>query len=145
VHTKKQVLNRSVRSFLKAPRIARLATVGSDGYPHTVPLYLMRDGDDIIFGSDRDECKVRNALANPKGAVVIGGDPATDAAGYMIQGDLSIEDDIGQVMMRKLLSRYETKEEADQLAAEWAEGDLVIIRLTPISDPRVVVIFGSQL
>jgi nitroimidazol reductase NimA-like FMN-containing flavoprotein (pyridoxamine 5'-phosphate oxidase superfamily) len=92
---KRQLLYRSVRSFLKAPRIARLATVGSDGYPHIVPIYFMRDGDDIIFGSDRDERKVRNALANSKGAVVIGGDPATDEAGYLIQGDVSIEDDKG--------------------------------------------------
>jgi nitroimidazol reductase NimA-like FMN-containing flavoprotein (pyridoxamine 5'-phosphate oxidase superfamily) len=137
VHTKKQVLNRSVRSFLKVPRIARLATVGPDGYPHIVPLYFMRDGDDILFGSDRGERKVRNAQANPKGAVVIGGDPAADEAGYMIQGDLSVEDDIGQVMTRKLLSRYETKEEADRLAAEWAESDLVIIRLRPRSVIRV--------
>jgi predicted pyridoxine 5'-phosphate oxidase superfamily flavin-nucleotide-binding protein len=132
-----QVLNRTVRSFLKAPRIARLATVGSDGYPHIVPLYFMRDGDDILFGSDRGERKARSALANPKGAVVIGGNPATDDAGYMIEGDLSIEDDIGQVMMRKLLSRYETKEEADRLACEWAESDLVIIRLRPRSVIRV--------
>jgi len=134
---KRQILNRSVRSFLKVPRVARLATVGSDGYPHVVPVYFMRDGDDIIFGSDRDERKVRNALANAKGAVVIGGDPAADEAGYMIQGDLSIEDDIGQTMMRKLLSRYETKEEADQLSAEWARSDLVIIRLKPRSVIRV--------
>ena len=98
----------------------------------------MRDGDDIVFGSDRDERKVRNALANPKGAVVIGGDPATDAAGYMIQGDLSIEDDIGQVMMRKLLYRYETKDEGDRLAAEWSGGDKVIIRLRPRSVIRVL-------
>ena len=97
----------------------------------------MRDGDDIVFGSDRDERKVRNALANPKGAVVIGGDPATDEAGYLIRGDLSIEDDTGQAMMRKLLSRYETKEEADRLAAEWAQSDLVIIRLSPRSVIRV--------
>jgi len=97
----------------------------------------MRDGDDIVFGSDRDERKVRNALANPKGAVVIGGDPAADEAGYLIRGDLSIEDDTGQAMMRKLLSRYETKEEADRLAAEWAQSDLVIIRLSPRSVIRV--------
>jgi predicted pyridoxine 5'-phosphate oxidase superfamily flavin-nucleotide-binding protein len=134
---KRQVLNRSVRSFLKTPRIARLATVGPEGYPHVVPLYFMRDGDDLVFGSDRGERKVRNALANPKGTVVIGGDPATDAAGYMIQGDLSIEDDVGQGVMCKLLSRYETKAEADQLAAEWADSDMVLIRLRPKSVIRV--------
>jgi nitroimidazol reductase NimA-like FMN-containing flavoprotein (pyridoxamine 5'-phosphate oxidase superfamily) len=134
---KRQILNRTVRSFLKAPHIARLATVGPEGYPHIVPLYFVRDGDDLVFGSDRDERKVRNALANPKGAVVIGGDPATDEAGYMIQGDLSIEDDNGQITMRKLLSRYETKDEADRLAAEWARSDLVIIRLSSRSVIRV--------
>ena len=134
---KHQILNRTVRSFLKTPRIARLATVGPDGYPHVVPIYFMRDGDDLVFGSDRGERKVRNTLANPKGTVVIGGDPATDEAGYMIQGDLSIEDDVGQAMMRKLLYRYETKEEADRLAAEWAGGDQAIIRLRPRSVIRV--------
>jgi hypothetical protein len=40
-------------------------------------------------------------------------------------------------MMRKLLSRYETRKEANQLAAEWAQGDLVIIRLKPQSVIRV--------
>jgi hypothetical protein len=97
----------------------------------------MLDGDDVIFGSDRNERKVRNALANPKGAVVIGGDPATDEAGYMIQGDLSIEDDVEHTMMHRLLRRYETKEDADGLAAEWAESDMVVIRLKPKSVIRV--------
>ncbi len=88
----KQILTRAVRQFLSQPRIARLATIGPDGYPHIVPLYFMRDGDDILFGSDRDERKVRNALAHSQAAVVIGGEPASDPAGYMIQGDLSVKE-----------------------------------------------------
>jgi nitroimidazol reductase NimA-like FMN-containing flavoprotein (pyridoxamine 5'-phosphate oxidase superfamily) len=87
---KPQILSRQVRRFLQQPRIARLATIGADGYPHIVPIYFMLDGDDIVFGSDRDEQKVRNARRNRKGAVVIGGEPATDEAGYMFQGDLSV-------------------------------------------------------
>ena len=129
--TNSPILSRRVRQFLNKPRIARLATQGVDGYPHVVPIWFRRDGDDIVFGSDRANRKVRNALANAKGAVVIGGELPIDDEGYMIQGDLSIADDVNNVSMRKLLLRYETKKEAERLAKEWADSDLVVIRLKP--------------
>jgi PPOX class probable F420-dependent enzyme len=129
--SKMQLLSPTVRRFLGKPRLARLCTVGPDGYPHIVPMYFMRQGDDIVFGSDRDERKVRNALANPKAAVVVGGDPGTDESGYMIQGGLTIEDDPDHAILTKLLRRYESKEEVEQHLAEWAERDTVVIRLKP--------------
>ena len=125
------ILNRRVRKFLEKPRLARLATVGMDGYPHIVPIWFRRDGDDIVFGSDRDNRKVRNILANPKGAVVIGGELPIEGEGYMIQGDLSIADDVNHASMRKMLLRYETQREAERLAIEWADSDLIVIRLKP--------------
>lgn len=131
------ILNRRVRQFLSKPRVARLATVGLDGYPHVVPIWFRREGDEILFGSDRDNRKVRNILVNPKGAVVIGGELPTDDEGYMFQGDLSIEDDMNHASMRKMLLRYETKKEAERLAKEWADSDLVAIRLKPRKVIRV--------
>ena len=128
---KTPTLNCRVRKFLQKPRVARLATVGADGYPHVVPIWFRRGGDDIIFGSDRANRKVRNALANPKGAVVIGGELPTDDEGDMFQGDLSIADDVEHASMRRMLLRYETRKEADRLAAEWVDSDLVVIRLKP--------------
>ncbi len=134
---KPQILTRTVRKFLQAPRVARLATIGADGYPHVVPIWFMRDSHDILFGCNRTDRKVRNLLANPKGAVVIGGDSKTDGAGYMIRGDLSLEDDSRQVVLRKMLARYETKRNATRLLTEWAEQDFVVIRLKPKSIVRV--------
>jgi nitroimidazol reductase NimA-like FMN-containing flavoprotein (pyridoxamine 5'-phosphate oxidase superfamily) len=125
------VLTRSVRTFLNAPRIARLSTVGADGYPHVVPIYFMRHRDEIVFGSDNGEQKVCNALRNRKGAVVIGGEPGKDDAGYLIQGDLTVESDPDHDLVKKLLYRYETKKEADGHLAEWMGGDMVLIRLKP--------------
>ena len=61
--------------------MARLATQGIDGYPHVVPIWFRRDSDDILFGSDRDNRKVRNILAIPKGAVVIGGELPVEEEG----------------------------------------------------------------
>ncbi len=121
------VLTRIVRKFLKQPRVARLATLGRDGYPHIVPIYFILDGDEIVFGSDDYERKVINARRHPKGAVVIGGDPDTDDAGYMIQGDLRIENDRNHKLLRLIAARYESEENAQ----DWIGEDTVIIRLKP--------------
>lgn len=134
---KTPILNRQVRRFLQKQRIARLATVGVDGYPHVVPIWFRRDGDDLVFGSDRDNRKVRNILANPRGAVVIGGELPIEDEGYMIQGDLSIADDVNHASMQKMLLRYETKKNAERLAVEWVDSDLVVICLKPRKVIRV--------
>ena len=131
------MLTGEARIFLQKSRIARLATIGADGYPHIVPIYFMLDGDDLIFGSDRNNRKVRNVLSNPKGAVVIGGERIADEAGYMIQGDLTIEDDVDHAVTRRMLYRYETKEEAERNLAELRNSDIVLIRLKPKSVIRV--------
>jgi hypothetical protein len=97
----------------------------------------LRQGDDIVFGSDRDEAKVRNALRNPRAAVVIGGEPGMDAAGYMIQGDLTIDARPDPGLIRRLLLRYETLEEAERFLAEWSPGAGVLIRMKPRKVIRV--------
>lgn len=127
----KPILSRAVRRFLHAPRTARLATIGKDGYPHLVPIWFARVGDDLIFGSDRDERKVWNARANPKAAVVIGGEPERDDGGYMIQGDLRVEDTPDRRLVRSLVDRYETGEDAERRLEEWMGSDMAILRLTP--------------
>lgn len=135
---RKPVLSRAVRRFLQAPRTARLATLGKDGYPHVVPMWFARVGDELIFGSDRDERKVWNARANPRGAVVIGGEPDLDNRGYMIQGDLSVEDDPDPALVRELVYHYESGREAERRIKEWTKGEMVIIRLAP---KRVIMIW----
>lgn len=56
---KTPILNRRVRQFLSKLRVARLATVGLNGYPHVVPIWFRREDDDIVFGSDRDNPRCR--------------------------------------------------------------------------------------
>ncbi len=132
---KKAILTRSIRRFLGEPRTARLATIGRDGYPHIVPIWFILDGDDILFATDRDERKVWNARRNPRGAVVIGGDPERDTAGYMIQGDLRVEEeDVGRTT-RRLAKRYHAEDEAE--AEGWAESESVVLRLEPKKVIRV--------
>lgn len=122
------MFDNDARQFLEKPLIARLSTISSDGYPHNVPIWYLLDGDDVYFISDRAARKTQNALANPKGAAVIGGDTDEDA-GYLIQGDLHVETDADHRMMMRMTDRYEEGEAAEKLKAEWQNDDIVIIRL----------------
>ncbi len=124
-------------AFLNQTLIARLATIDDQGYPHVVPLWYSRDGDDLVIMSDRETRKVHNALANPKGAVQVGGNPGTEQSGYLFQGDLIVEDDPDHVLTAVITRRYESKARADQLLEEWKDDDTVVIRLKVRKTVRV--------
>ena len=118
----------TAREFLQRPLIARLAVIDPEGYPHSVPVWFMLDGDDIIFITERGTRKVGYALRNPKGAVVIGGDSGDDA-GYLIKGDLSLEEDPDHEWTRVVTYRYEDEERAARDVAAWAVLDMTVLRL----------------
>jgi PPOX class probable F420-dependent enzyme len=119
-----------VREFLQKPLIARVSTIDPNGYPHTVPVWFALDGDDIVIISVRETRKVGHILANPKGAVTIGGDPE-DGAGYLIKGEFSIEPDPEDAWVRKMTYRYEAPEQAEKDIAAWADLDIIVLRLRP--------------
>lgn len=125
----------ALRTFLETPRIARFATIDADGYPHVVPIWFGMEGDDIVVMSDRETAKVRNALARPQGSVCIGGEIHEE--GYLIRGPLDVYTDEGHRVAHALLARYETPERAAALAAEWANDDIVVIRLKPSKVTKV--------
>jgi nitroimidazol reductase NimA-like FMN-containing flavoprotein (pyridoxamine 5'-phosphate oxidase superfamily) len=56
------MLSRNLRAFLDEPRVARLSTVGRDGFPAVVTIWFARDRDDLLFACERGDQKVRNAL-----------------------------------------------------------------------------------
>jgi PPOX class probable F420-dependent enzyme len=118
------------RAFLQKPLIARMSTIGPDGYPHTVPVWFMLDGDDLVIIAVRSTRKVQHILSNPKGAVTVGGDPA-DGQGYLIKGDFSIEPDPDDAWTRKLTHHYEEAEQAEKDVADWADLDIIVLRLRP--------------
>ena len=107
-----------------------MSTIDPNGYPHTVPVWFALDGDDIVVISVRETRKVEHILANPKGAVTIGGDPG-DGAGYLIKGEFVVEADPEDAWVSKMTHRYETPEQAEKDIADWAELDLIVLRLQP--------------
>jgi glycine/D-amino acid oxidase-like deaminating enzyme len=127
----------AARAFLQKPLIARVSVIDLNGYPHTVPVWFLLDGDDIVIISWVDTCKVGYIRVNPKGAVTIGGD-TDDGAGYLIKGDFVIEPDPDDTWVKKLTYRYEPPDKAAQDVASWADLDIVVLRLKPNKVIKVV-------
>lgn len=69
--------------FLRSQRIGRLATVGSSGWPHAVPVMYELD-DDGAFEFDVDGVKLRNLSTEPRAALVI--DAMGPKRGVAVQG-----------------------------------------------------------
>ena len=126
------MLDQAALDLLARPLFARLSTNGADGYPHSIPIWFATDVDEagvvsVWFISDRSARKTQNALADPRAAVVIGGDP-TDGLGYLLRGRISVEDDPGQQMTHRMIDRYETGDRNGALRAEWKDDDVVVLR-----------------
>jgi general stress protein 26 len=118
------------RALLSQPVIARFTTVRPDGYPHTVPVWFKLEGNDLLVFSLRDARKVKNALAHPKGCLSVGGDPA-GSPGYLIDGDLTVEDDPDHVVAALITHHYESPEKAAEDLAAWRDEAFAVLRLKP--------------
>src|SRR5215813_7127448 len=80
------------KDFAECLRVARVATIASDGIPHNVPVCPLFDKNKVYFGTERRARKVRNIESNPKVTMVF--DDYTEAwndlHGVMLQGKARI-------------------------------------------------------
>ncbi len=73
--------------FLRSQRIGRLATVGSSGWPHVVPvMYTMNDDGSLDF--DVDGVKLRNLSREARAAMVV--DAMGPRRGVAMQGRVEL-------------------------------------------------------
>src|SRR5689334_25420703 len=122
--------------ILKQPIIVRISTITKDGYPHTVPVWSMLDGEDLIVFGDRTALKARNVLANPKGSIAIGGDPVGSPC-LLVEGDITVEDDSDHSVTSRITHHYEPPAKAQEWLDAWKNDDLVVLRLKPTRIRRI--------
>ncbi|HYR83116.1 MAG TPA: pyridoxamine 5'-phosphate oxidase family protein [Terriglobia bacterium] len=123
-------LRKTEKDFLQYQRVARVATVDSNGVPHNVPVCPLMERDKIYFATERKAKKVRNIQANPNVTVVF--DEYTEVwsflRGVMIQGKARLVDKKQFQELRKKMyvkfSQYESN-------APIGERDSVIVEVTP--------------
>jgi PPOX class probable F420-dependent enzyme len=62
-------LDPTVRDVVDTPVVAHLATVLPDGAPHSVPVWIGVDGDDLVFLTGPGSQKARNLQRDPRLAI----------------------------------------------------------------------------
>ena len=117
------------KDFVSSSRVARLATVNSEGIPHNVPVCPLLDGDKIYFGTEAQAKKVRNIKANRSVAIVLDDYTETwsNLRGIMVQGKARVVNtEEFQRVHQKIYSKYFQYESEAPLTEE----DSVIVEIT---------------
>lgn len=96
-------------AFLQEGRRAQVATCGSDGWPHIVPLsYLLVDGKPA-FWTDGDSQKVKNLRRDPRISVLVEkGNAVEEFRAVQLRGYAEVVDDYARSVAagRALFERY---------------------------------------
>ena len=124
-------LNKKVSKLIAGERVCRVATAGSDGKTHLVPVCHVLSGDKIYFGSGNDARKVTNLRENPQIAVTIDlySDDWSQLRGVMVQGTATLIAR-GPRFKRPRAWLYEKYPQYRQEAA-LASSDSVVVEVTP--------------
>jgi len=113
-----QLSHPSVRDFLIAERVARLATADQSGAPHVIPICFWFDGGQVYFAIDEkpkrrpglELKRMRNIAENPRVALVIDHyeDDWSQLAYVMIRGTATVVDDNEEylLVLRNLRDKY---------------------------------------
>jgi PPOX class probable F420-dependent enzyme len=65
------VLSEKARALIARPVLASLATLNPDGSPQITPLWVDRDGDDVVFNTAQGRKKARNLERDARVAVTV--------------------------------------------------------------------------
>ena len=124
-------MKKAVADLVHRERICRVATAGTSGMPHLVPVCQVVEDGKIYFASGKDGRKVLNVAANPRVAVTV--DLYSEAwahlKGVMVQGDATL---IGKgPRFRKIRALLYEKYPQYPDDAALDESDSVIIEVAP--------------
>jgi len=126
-------LSGKVLAFIRAQRVARVASVGAGGIPHNVPVCTVAAQGRIYFASEKTARKVRDVRDNPRVALAF--DQYSEnwkrLAGAMIVGTCTVLDQ-GAAFRRARQMLYR-KYKPYKLTAPIEEGESVIVCVTPTS------------
>jgi len=114
------------------PRTARLATVREDGRPHVSTIWIVRDGEEIVFTTWHTSVKGRNLTRASQAAVSV--DDMSDGSSYIaIEGTVTIDPDPAQsrIWATKLGAKYMGEGRAEEFGKRNGVPGEVVCRLRP--------------
>ncbi len=98
-------LTNKAKALIDRPLIASVATVGADGRPQLTPVWIDRDGDDLVFNTARGRAKVTNLERNPHVAVSVV-DPDDPYNVVVVRGEVEGTEDGADAQIDSLAKKY---------------------------------------
>ena len=120
------VLDDVTRELLDGKNFATVATVNPDGGPQTSVVWILRDGDTVLFSALSTRRKVLNLTRDPRVSLTVF-DTANPYQSVEIRGTAELTGDPGKTLPRALSQKYlgeDPPPEPDELTR-------VVVRVIP--------------
>ncbi|GDY30819.1 PPOX class F420-dependent oxidoreductase [Gandjariella thermophila] len=119
-------LPQSARDLIDGTNFATLATLNADGSPHTVVVWVTRDGDDLLFSTTVGRRKERNLRRDPRASVSVF-DRENPYRYVEVRGRVAISEEGGKDLIHRLSHKYTGQD----YGADAPDDVRVVLRLTP--------------
>lgn len=123
-------LSDALKELLDTPVFVIVATVQPDGSPQVSPVWVKRDGDDVLISLTVDRRKYTNLRRDPRLSIVV--QPADAPYTYAeIRGSAVMTTEGGQELIDELSMKYTGKMYADFNPASAEDAERVVVRVSP--------------
>ncbi|WP_103504079.1 MULTISPECIES: PPOX class F420-dependent oxidoreductase [Streptomyces] len=123
-------LSPQLKDLLDSKTFVTIATLQPDGSPQLSPVWVTRDGDDVLISTTEDRRKTANLVRDPRVTVMV--NPADQPYTYAeIRGVAELIPDPEGELIDQLALKYVGKKYADFNATAGQDAPRVIVRITP--------------
>ncbi|MFJ6572284.1 PPOX class F420-dependent oxidoreductase [Streptomyces sp. NPDC091292] len=123
-------LSDGLKTLLDTPVFITVATLQPDGSPQVSPVWVKREGDDVLFSTTVGRRKELNLRRDPRVSVVV--QPFDAPYTYAeIRGTATLTTEGGPELIDELSLKYTGKPYAEFNPAAAEDGQRVVVRITP--------------
>lgn len=123
-------LSDTLKQVLDTPVFVTIATIQPDGSPQVSPVWVKRDGDELLISTTVDRRKTLNMRRDPRVSVVV--QPADAPYSYAeIRGTAAMTTDGGRELIDELAQKYVGKDYAAFNPRSEEDAQRVVVRITP--------------
>ncbi|MFJ7326234.1 MULTISPECIES: PPOX class F420-dependent oxidoreductase [Streptomyces] len=123
-------LSTELKNLLDTPVFVNIATIQPDGSPQVSPVWVKRDGDDLLISTTAGRRKEANLRRDPRVTVVV--QPADNPYTYAeIRGRAELTTEGGQELIDELSVKYTGKPYAEFNPNSGQDDPRVVVRITP--------------
>ncbi|MEU6808985.1 PPOX class F420-dependent oxidoreductase [Streptomyces sp. NPDC046831] len=123
-------LSDRLKDLLDTPVFVIVGTVQPDGRPQMSPVWVKRDGDQLLLSTTVDRRKKRNLDRDPRVGIVVV-DPESPYDYAEIRGTAELTTEGGQELIDELSRKYTGKDYAEFNPASGQDAERVVVRITP--------------